>query len=194
MRCGLQLRPLCLLYWKACLFNNLYKTIVGKAPERTALKHTSLARHFQTTMNAMQEGRVSLADLQQVYFDAQQHYTRPAFAVLSDAQARYYVAPLQQCAFATELPDMFRVLTTRTTAPEYFDLLAHSLRERRMVDGDAATSAEVRVAQQEVTAQMLAAIHEAEQARLQRLRECARARRQQNEKNKNVNKNKNKKK
>jgi hypothetical protein len=120
--------------------------------------------------------RVPLTALQGLYLTAQRHFSRPALAVLSDAQARYYVDGLRDCAFAQALPDVFRVLTTRTTAPEYFDLLARSLELRRRVDGDAASEAQLRKAQEEVTAQMLAAVHEAEQARLAQLRARAAAR------------------
>jgi hypothetical protein len=133
----------------------------------------------QDDRGAVEESRVSLAELQDMYITAQRYFTRPALAVLSDAQARYYVPSFRECRFAEALPDMYRVLTTRTTAPEYFDLLTQSLHMRRQADGNEASAAQLRKAQEEVTAQMLVAIHEAEQQRLEKLRKVAAARRAQ---------------
>ena len=120
---------------------------------------------------------VPLAELQELYITAQRYYSRPALAVLSDAQARYYIPSIANCQLARALPDMYRVLTSRTTAPEYFDLLTQSLAMRRRADGNGATPAQLRKAQEEVTAQMLVAIHEAEERRLEGLRKVAAARR-----------------
>jgi hypothetical protein len=121
--------------------------------------------------------RVPLAELQELYITAQRYYTRPALAVLSDAQARYYIPGIANSQLARALPDMYRVLTSRTTAPEYFDLLTQSLVMRRRADGDGASPAQLRKAQEQVTAQMLVAIHEAEERRLEGLRQVAAARR-----------------
>jgi len=122
--------------------------------------------------------RVEFADMQKLYLTSQRHFMRPALSLLSDSQLRHYVPEVSKWKHRKDIPDMFKVLTSKETRPEYYDTIQQSYMENaeiRDMHAEPMKEKELRAAADN---KIYESIELKERQRKAELREKAKARRQ----------------
>ena len=120
---------------------------------------------------------VSLDSLTRLYLLCQRHYGRPALSLLSESQARHYIAEIRDDPLASTHPALYELLTSRTARPEYFQTIVDSFVHTTNACGTAASQADAKQAQGAIQDRIFQNIELAERQRLHQQRQAVKERR-----------------